>query len=161
LADGTSLEALRGAALRHAAQCRAFALDLDLGVLAGFVALLPRQRSEALHRLADSCVEAFDRFRAPPIPDERERRRAKGLSPAEERNLERWGYPYVFREFRFHMTLSQRLEADEARRLIDALGPRFRPVLAGPVAVDAISLFAEECPGAPFCELERFPLGGA
>src|SRR5262245_28751781 len=112
LADGKDEQALKNA-------CTAFGRDylpVKVGVLTvrelgSFIALVPKAASAALLRLAGSCVEAFDHFRAPPTKQERERRLAAGLNLQQAENLDRWGYPYVFSDFRFHMTLSGSLDA--------------------------------------------------
>lgn len=83
-------------------------------LLGPFVAIMPRAPCGALDDLAARCVVEFDRFRAPLTTAERERRLAGGLDAAQAANLERWGYPYVFEGFRFHMTLTGPL--DPARR---------------------------------------------
>ena len=39
-------------------------------------------------------------------PAELARRRAGGLTPRQDELLQRWGYPFVLEEFRFHMSLT-------------------------------------------------------
>lgn len=73
--------------------------------LGPFIAIMSRRPCAALDDLAARCVKEFDCFRAPLARAERERRLAAGLGPAEIGNLDRWGYPFVFEAFRFHMTL--------------------------------------------------------
>jgi hypothetical protein len=77
--------------------------------VAGFIAIVPRAASAALDELAARCVTALDRFRLPLTPQERERRLAAGLSERQIALLDRFGYPYVLEEFRFHMTLTGRV----------------------------------------------------
>jgi hypothetical protein len=72
------------------------------------------------------------------------------LSAEEFHNLHRWGYPYVFESFRFHMTLTGRVAGGEAERVRRALDEVFGAALAVPVPVDGIALFVEPEPGAPF-----------
>ena len=89
-------------------------------------------------------------------------RRAPGLSDRQDRLLQRWGYPYVFDEFRFHMTLTGRIEAAERReRLQSQLAALFRPALAEAVPVREVSLYSQAENDQPFRLIERFPLGGA
>ncbi|SBW07259.1 Phosphonate metabolism protein (modular protein) [uncultured delta proteobacterium] len=64
------------------------------------------EEAENVRILAREAVAFFDGFRAPPSEEELNRRRAKGLTLRQERYLWRWGYPYVFDEFRFHITLT-------------------------------------------------------
>ncbi len=92
--------------------------SLQVRALGAFIALTPAAPCPALDRLATASVRAFDRFRAPMNERERERRLAAALSARQTDNLDRWGYPYVFDDFRFHMTLTGPLrEPDRARAL--------------------------------------------
>lgn len=115
-----------------------------------FFALVPEEQSPELNRFADDVVVAFERFRAPLTEAEIERRSPDSLSPIEFRNLLQWGYPYVFEAFRFHMTLTGRVGADEAPRVRSAIEEFFGILLDEPVPVDGLALFVEPEPGAPF-----------
>ena len=122
---------------------------LRLSVLAGFLVLAPSRPCGALDRLAADCVAAFDRFRAPPDGAELARRRRAGLSARQEALLRRWGYPYAMEAFRFHMTLTGRLDdAGLGRERAEA-----EAMLAGPapaLRIDAVSLMVEAAEGAAF-----------
>jgi len=131
---------------------------LRVAVIAGFVAFLTDPPAPALNRLADECVETFDRFRAPPSPAELARRRQTKLSPAQEAHLARWGYPYVFDQFRYHMTLSARLASPERDRILEWLDQSFAPLLEAPVQLE-LALFAETARGGPFALQRRFSWG--
>ena len=157
LAEGAD-EALLKAAARGFAEARhAFSIaDLTVRVMKSFVALTPDVPSPDLMGLAADCVVAFEPFRAP--LSERERaRRVEGLS--EPRHLEavdRWGYPWVFDDFRFHMTLTGPLQEARRAEIRDGLAA-FLDGVARPLAVDAITLFRQDRRDAPFRVLERFP----
>ncbi len=128
---------------------------LGLAVLAGFLALAPSEPFGALDRLAADCVAAFDRFRAPPTEAELNRRRRTGLSPCQEALLRRWGYPYVMEAFRFHMTLTGRLNDAELARecaLAEAMLGGAKP----PLLIDALTVAVEPVEGASFEILRRF-----
>jgi 2'-5' RNA ligase len=81
------------------------------------------------------------------------------LSARQEALLDRYGYPYVLEEFRFHMTLTERLEPSDSQRLCPWLGTYFHAAQCQPVAVDAICLFVQERPAAAFRLTDRFPFG--
>ena len=130
---------------------------LRLASLAGFLALVPDDDAAPLCRLADDCVEHLDRFRAPPSAEELARRREARLSAREEAHLERWGYPYVFDTFRFHITLSGSLPEAQRRRLAASLAPLLAPVLAEPLRIPDLALFVSEAGGA-FRLVRRFRL---
>ncbi|MBC7133943.1 hypothetical protein PSA7680_00742 [Pseudoruegeria aquimaris] len=160
LAPGSSrarLEAdLAGLANRLApARCKA----LRLARLGRFLALVPEGDARAISALAAETVAALDHHRAPPSEAELARRRAAGLSPAQEAMLQRWGYPYVMDEFRFHMTLTGRLQPGEAEAVEAALAPLLAPLLPAPFVIGDLCLFGEDDTGF-FHQLERFSLSG-
>ena len=134
---------------------------LGLARLGRFIALTPTASEAAVAALADACVAEFDDVRAPPDPTEEARRRASGLTAAQESNLKRWGYPYVLTEFRFHVTLTGPLPSATAQRIMPALARLFAPAIAEPPEIGGIALFREPSLGAPFRLERRFPFGGA
>jgi putative phosphonate metabolism protein len=161
LAPGADVEGLVDAIAALAARVAPFAAPpLRLARIAGFLALTLSGPCPATQVLADLCVSEFDRFRAPPAEAELQRRRRAGLSPHQETLLQRWGYPYVMEEFRFHMTLTARLDAAESAIVERALAPMVAPLCAAPLAVDAISLFHQPDRDAPFRLLQRYRLAG-
>jgi putative phosphonate metabolism protein len=134
-------------------------LGLKIGTLDGFIALLLSVDSTELRNLAAACVRDFDGFRRPPSEDELQRRRSVPLTDLEDALLRRWGYPYVMEAFRFHMTLTSRLQPEERNRLLPILRQKFGPAATLSLAVDAVSLFYQEEGGAPFRLLRRYPFG--
>lgn len=127
--------------------------------LDGFLALVPGGPAPDLDRLAGEIVTVFDRFRAPLSDAEVRRRNPDALSPDEFRNLVRWGYPYVFESFRFHMTLTGRVADADLARVRAAIDELFAPVLERPATVDGLALFVEPEPGAPFLVKSWYRLG--
>lgn len=123
---------------------------LVLRRLDGFFALMPEVQGPDLAALAGDVVTAFDRFRAPLGDSERKRRAASDLTPSQLRNLMRWGYPYIFDDFRFHMTLSGRVDHADAARVQRAIEDHFGPLLDAPRVLGSLALFLEPEPGAPF-----------
>lgn len=151
LADGADEDDLVAALSAFCEGMRPFTLPrLALGRLDGFFALVPDTPSDALNQFARDVVVAFDRFRAPLSDSERERRASVGLTPSQLRNLVQWGYPYVFEDFRFHMTLTGRVDEASAARVRHAIEQHFGPVLDEPVEIASLALFLEPEPGAPF-----------
>lgn len=129
--------------------------------LDGFLALRPTAGEESLGAFADSIVDRFDRFRAPAGKDELARRIKPGMTAGQVENLKRWGYPHVFKDFRFHLTLTGRLEPDRRQKLQPLLEDYFAGVISTPRRLDALALFAEAAPGADFRLLKSFPLAVA
>ncbi len=107
--------------------------------------------------LAARVVSALDHHRAPPDAAELARRRAAGLSVAQEQNLARWGYPYVMDTFRFHFTLTDRLPEGESDAVRAALASHLGPLLSSPVPLADLCLFAEDR-GGMFHLLNRYAL---
>jgi len=135
--------------------------QLELARIGKFLALRPNPGDCAAHRLADACVEVFDSFRAPATEAELARRRTSGLSARQEQYLLRWGYPYVFEEFRLHFTLTGRIPDDrEASLLAGYLTPLFAPLLAPLQTIREICLFQQDDPALSFRIRARFPLKG-
>ncbi|WP_204115333.1 DUF1045 domain-containing protein [Shimia biformata] len=160
LATGQSADALQQAVATLAASLSPVVLDgLELRRLGGFLALVPEGDTSALSTLAARCVAELDPFRAPASNGELDRRRGKGLTPPQEANLIRWGYPYVMDEFRFHLTLTGSLPRGQADSVKTALTPILAPLIPRPFVVDALCLFAERADGR-FVELHRYTLSG-
>ena len=158
LAAGADEGALGAAAHDFAAAQATFEVEpLRVAAIGAFVALITAGRSRALSRLADACVESFDRFRAPASAEERARRLQTPLTPRQIAHLDRWGYPYVFEDFRFHMTLSGPLAEADRVRYIAAMSDLYAS-LARPLVVDGIALFGQPDEG-PFVLMERFDFG--
>lgn len=148
------------AELRHALNAVAMAhapinLTLRCARLAGFPALRPMGDSRAVNALANACVEAVEPLRLP-LAEHDFQRRASGLDAIETHYLGRYGYPYVFERYRFHMTLSAPASVEEERALQRWLSLRASMLPAA--RIDALTLCVETSPGAAFEPLERFAL---
>ncbi|EDQ31397.1 putative phosphonate metabolism protein [Hoeflea phototrophica DFL-43] len=159
LADGMSEADLLLAMERFAEGTQVFEIPaLQLSLLEGFLALTPGGRADQLNLFANSVVEHFEPLRAELSEKEIERRNPDRLSSEELKNLVRWGYPYVFDRFRFHMTLSTRLPEVDAAKVMGVATAYFAPATGCPVPVDALTLSVEPEPGAPFQIHTRMPL---
>ena len=184
LAEDESEQALLSAVHDFAAR-RSGILDVRLGVhaLGRFLALTERNRlvpmvnqvnnrlntlleeqrgeqgSEQINRLAADCVTAFERFRAPLSDSDRARRLKAPLTVLQKDYLDRYGYPYVLDEFRFHMTLTGALSDDARTAALAALRALYQPIDA-PTELDAICVFRQEKRDSRFRILSRAPLLG-
>ena len=160
LRDGNTADQLLEEAAAFAAARTPFQVQLVARDLSGFLALMQKESKAEMRELAADCVRHFDPMRALPGEAELEKRRAAGLSAQQEQMLQRWGYPYVMGEFRFHMTLSKRIKEDNERdALMQEILKHGAEALATPVTVDAISVFRQENKKAPFTRLGRFAFG--
>jgi putative phosphonate metabolism protein len=159
LAEGRTVTQLASGVQELAARLQAFTIpQLSVRSLDGFLALQPAGPDAKLSALADACVTELDVFRRPPSAEELAQRRAARLSPRQDELLAQFGYPYVRDEFRFHMTLTERLPRADANMLSPWLRDYFAAALAMPLHCDDLCLFAQDGPGEVFLLLQRFPL---
>ena len=157
LAEGTGEADLLEAAMLFAERRRAFTLPaLKVSLIGAFVALVPDSAAPDLDALAADCVRDFDAFRAPLTDADRERRLRSPLSERQIAQLDAWGYPHVFEDFRFHMTLTGRLDAERREPVRAALAERHRAVAAA-MPVDALCVFRQPDRAGRFSILARFP----
>jgi putative phosphonate metabolism protein len=125
--------------------------------ISGFIAVVPAEPSAELQRLAADCTRAFDSFRKPLTPEDRARRNPAKLTPRQCEYLDRWGYPYVMEEFRFHMTLTGRLPADRRESVMAMLRSRFSTTGIEALAIDRIALFRQDDAASRFRIVEHWP----
>ncbi|QDF40554.1 DUF1045 domain-containing protein [Bradyrhizobium symbiodeficiens] len=126
--------------------------------ISGFIAVIPTEPVDALQRLAADCVRDFDSFRAALSAEDRARRRPEKLSERQRDYLDRWGYPYVMEEFRFHMTLTGRLDAERRGPILAMLRERFAALGIGTLVIDRIALFRQDDAKARFRIVEEWVL---
>jgi putative phosphonate metabolism protein len=142
--NGGKESELHGACADFARQPRRIPLITPVvSSISGFIAVIPEGRSDELEQFAADCVRAFDPFRAPLTPDDRMRRNPSRLTPRQVEYLDRWGYPYVMEEFRFHMTLTGRLDETRREAVLAMLRERFARLELAELAIDRIALFKQ------------------
>jgi hypothetical protein len=161
MALNQDVEALRPALAAFAAERAPVSLGRLRPVLIdGFLALVADPQPQPITDFAGEVVEAFEAFRVPLSSDERRRRLQAPLTPRQIDLLDRFGYPYVLEEFRFHMTLTDRLADDRQGPLRAEAAEWFRACLAEPMRLDRLVLFHETEPGGVFVRLDDYPLRG-
>jgi putative phosphonate metabolism protein len=126
--------------------------------LSGFTAIVPREPVAALNKLADDCVTAFDTFRAPMTAQDRARRSPARLTARQVAQLDRWGYPYVFDDFRFHMTVTGRLAAGRSDAIVAMIQQRFAKLGLSELAIDRIGLFRQDDAASRFAVIGHWSL---
>lgn len=158
LAEDGSVADLRNDVAALASRTAPLRLDgLRVARMGAFLALEVEGETAALDALAFDCVSTLDRYRAPALPTELARRRSASLTERQDALLVQWGYPFVADEFRFHLTLTGRLDPD-ARHAMRAALEKLVPPLPRPFIMGEISLVGEGVDGM-FRLLERFSLG--
>jgi putative phosphonate metabolism protein len=126
--------------------------------ISGFIAVIPAERSAEMERLAADCVREFDGFRAPLTPEDRARRNPSALTARQRDHLDRWGYPYVMEDFRFHMTLTGRIEAGRRKPVMAMLRDRFAVLGLKTLAIDRIAVCRQDDADSRFKLLDQFVL---
>ena len=126
--------------------------------ISGFIAVIPAEPVGDLQQLAADCVRNFDSFRAPLSAEDRTRRKPEKLSERQRDYLDRWGYPYVMEEFRFHMSLTGRLDAERRGAILEMLRARFAGLKLDALAIDRIALFRQDDAKARFCIIGEWTL---
>jgi hypothetical protein len=126
----------------------------------GFLALMPSGPTPEIDTLAAACIRNLGRFAAPLDKAELARRHGGDLTPRQNANLTRWGYAYVLDDFRFHLTLSGRLQPGEADALSELATALAAPHLDPVLRLTEICLFGDPGGGAGFRLLRRYPLTG-
>ena len=160
LAEGRTVAELEAAVAQFAATrapftCRA----LQPAAIGRFLALVPVEPLPMLQDLAADCTRVFDSFRGPLPAADRERRLNQPLSPRQIGYLDQWGYPYVFEELRFHMTLTGRL-ADDVKGVALAALQELYSRHSGPVTFDAITICEQNARDTRFLVRRQFMLRG-
>ena len=110
-------------------------------------------RMQALH---EACVRAFEPFRAPLSDADLARRRRAPLTLEQDARLLTWGYPYVFEDFRFHMTLTGQIRDEALRERVLAVLREHFAAETGVHRFDGIAVFRQADRDQPFDILQRF-----
>lgn len=141
---------------QRAAGLAAFEVPIAPAALGRFLAFQLQQPSPDMQALHALCVRDFDGFRAPLSDADLARRRKAPLTPEQDARLVEWGYPYVFEDFRFHMTLTGSIRDDAVRtRVLAVLRDHFLEE-TGPHLFDGLAVFKQDDREAAFRILERF-----
>lgn len=129
--------------------------DLAPQTLQGFTALVLPQQPDALIHLAAEVVRHFEPYRQPLSAADIERRMAAGLSDRQIDNLQQYGYPYIFSEFNFHMTLSSQLPGDE-QEYLPWVQDLYQQMVPHPPELDRLAVFRQVDRDTPFVRIAEF-----
>lgn len=131
---------------------------LELTKLGRFFALTPTGDVSSLNHLAERCVREFDQFRAALTREEIAKKSPDRLSPSQLEYLNIWGYPHIFENFRFHMTLSDKLQKYMQTKVQERAQNHFQGWLNRPLNIQSICLAGEDSDGW-FHMIERYKFG--
>jgi len=155
LAAGRDERELLAAAQAFAAGMTPFDAAIAPAPLGRFLAFRLEDGEAQMQALHAACVREFEPFRAPLTDADVARRRRAPLTAEQDARLLAWGYPYVFEDFRFHMTLTSSIADGAVRaRVLQALRRHFEPE-TGTHRFDAIAIFRQPDRDAPFDIVER------
>jgi putative phosphonate metabolism protein len=161
LAEGKTESELLAAAADFAAGLTPFEAAIAPAALGRFLAFRLQDGEAEMTALHAACVRGFEAFRAPLGDADLVRRRKANLTPEQDDRLVSWGYPYIFEDFRFHMTLTGAIRDEQVReRVLTALQALFAAE-SGPHRFDGIAVFRQTDRQASFDVLQRFPFRAA
>ena len=137
-----------------------FSATVKVAALGDFLAFTLAEPSAEMRLLHEDCVRRFDHFRAPLSDFDLARRRRAAMTPEQDARLVTFGYPWIFEDFRFHMTLTGRIrEETERARVLAALQQHFA-AYEGPHVFGGLALFFQPDRDSDFIVLGRSAFGG-
>jgi hypothetical protein len=132
--------------------------ELQVRCIGSFVALTVIGDATPINHFSADVMRAFEPYRAPLSKAERCRRLTVPLSKRQIAYLDRFGYPYVLEEFRFHLTLTGALPPAMREPVRQALAEAYaRSVPSAPSVLDALSVLKQDRPDGRFRIIGRFP----
>lgn len=163
LADGKSPLALDRAVRTLARQQESFGITLECKNLRGFLAWCAADKRGLMRikALSNASINELDHFRSPPTPEELARRKPAQLTPTEREMLTRWGYPYAFETFTFHITLTGQLDEPSRYAAQQQLASLCTPAMQAPMPVKTISVYVQPEPGADFIAARHYAFDGS
>jgi hypothetical protein len=152
LAPGQDVDSLLACMSLLASGLKAFTLPrLEVSTLGGFLALRPQGETSAINAVASACVKQLHHLAMPLSEPELARRRQSHLTPAQDRLLVAWGYPWVMEHFQFHLSLTGPLDGltpEQHTAIVGAAHAHFQHL--PPCRFEHLSLFVEPTAGADF-----------
>lgn len=135
---------------------------LELAVIGKFIALTPIRSSVGLENLAALCVRTFEGFRKPLTDEQMAHYLRNKLTVHQTQMLEHWGYPYVMEEFRFHISITDRIDNESERAaMMKAVQHMTTGVVNKPIVVRDVAVFYQPDRDQPMEEIKRFAFGRA
>ncbi|MEM1401285.1 MAG: DUF1045 domain-containing protein [Pseudomonadota bacterium] len=128
-----------------------------LGPYCAFTFAQPSKEMAALHR---TCVVEFELFRAPLNEAETAKRLRASLTSDQRALLNKYGYPYVLEEFRFHLTLAGPLEKPDNKKIHNIILYETAHISPQPLPVTDLCVFYQRDKDTSFNLLRRFSLNG-
>lgn len=159
LAAWASEDGLVAATAALASSLAAFTAPMAPAALGRFLAFRLTGAEEAMRGLHDACLEALEPFRAPITEADIERRRRSGLTPLQDERMLRYGYPYIYEDFRFHMTLTGSIAQPQVLEQVLTALKRHFAADSGEHCFDGLCVFRQPDRKSPFVIIERLAFG--
>ncbi|NCX92047.1 MAG: DUF1045 domain-containing protein [Rhodobacteraceae bacterium] len=157
LADGLSASELARQLRTLCLSLKPIEFSLEVSELNGFFAFTPTVKNTELRKLHSKVVRELDYFRAQPTKEEIIKRRENQLTSEQDQNLIKWGYPYIFEDFYFHITLTGKIPEDFRNKVKDEIENFFQPVLQQKINLSELALVGEAKDGN-FYVIRQMPL---
>lgn len=119
-------------------------------------ALAFEDQPEEIKSFASASITRFEKYRAKLTSEDLTRRKKKAFSASQVSNLQRYGYPYVFEEFNFHMTLSGTMPDDD-NGFLRWLGVLYSQMVPETPLLDRLCVFKQSDRKAAFIRIANFP----
>ena len=157
LHEDQTLDGLRHAMKAFSDKRQRFVIgEMKVAKLGRFVAIIQANPSDEFANFASDIVRSFEAYRAPLSDEEIAKRRKAELTPRQDELMLQWGYPFIFEEFKFHLTLTGKLSEQNAQSVCDRLGEHLKTILKDPLEAVDLCLYGERDDGR-FEIIERFP----
>ncbi|MCH3788369.1 DUF1045 domain-containing protein, partial [Campylobacter jejuni] len=88
-------------------------------------------------------------------------RQAHALSPEQQAMLARWGYPYVFDTFTFHITLTGKLDGHALEQAQAGIAAFADPLRGQRMTVPGVSVYVQPRAGADFIAARHYHFDGS
>jgi len=150
LADGRSVHELERQMTRFCNTVAPLSIKTRIALVDSIFAIVPVKADPDLDMLAARVVTEFDAFRSQLTEIDIARRDVSRLTGRQLANLMNWGYPHVFDQFRFHMTLTGPIDHLERDHVMTVLDRHFGALGSGPLEIGQMVLTVEPEPHAPF-----------
>lgn len=160
LAADYSPEALLAEVETYCRNRSPFSATLQIAALGDFLAFTLAEPSADMRLLHEDCVRRFDHLRAPLSDHDLARRRRSPLSAEQDARLIAFGYPWIFEDFRFHMTLTGRIRDKATRSQVLEASRRLLAGHEGPRSIDGLAVFYQRDRASDFVVMRRYPFGG-
>jgi hypothetical protein len=125
-------------------QIHSFYFDqLIIKKLGNFIGLIPTNNLK-VNAVSNKFVEELDYLRDELSENEIKKRKPHKLTSNQKQMLFKWGYPYVFDEFKFHLTLTSKLNVVEIDDVLRSLQNILKQVNLNKISFNNICIFGQK-----------------